>query len=69
MLNFDLKAKEVILKEAGARTKILVWRKFDLDFVLSSRNLFHVEAREVFPAVDTGKKLIPGRNMVFEIKP
>ena len=68
MLNFYLKAKEVILTETGARRKILVRGKFDLDFVLSSRSLFHLETRQVFPVVDPGKTdTVSGRIMVFEI--
>ena len=69
MFNFYLKAKGVILKETGARGESQFGGNLDLDFVLSSRSLFHLEARQVFPAVDPGKKLISSRIIVFGIKP
>ena len=56
MFNFYLKAKGVILKETGVRGKSQLGGNLDLDFFLSSRSLFHLEARQVFPAVDPGKK-------------
>ena len=56
MFNFYLKAKGVILKETAVRGKSQSGGNLDLDFVLSSRSLFHLEARQVFPAADPGKK-------------